>query len=160
MIITVQQLQQSTLYKEICDLITRDDDTIVALQIQAAQSLCATYLFKYNLKEVFGDDSGPGVGIARQNRPATAPSVKCPALENIITIIACYYLVRKASPNVDVELYRDDYTQAIKLLEDIRDGHNNLTELHYIQDDPETPGDESQANGVTWSSNPKRQNFF
>ncbi|MBR0195270.1 MAG: DUF1320 family protein [Paludibacteraceae bacterium] len=151
MIITVQQLQQSTLYKEICDLITRDDDNIVALQIQAAQSLCATYLFKYNLKEVFGDDS---------TEPATAPSVKCPALENIITIIACYYLVRKASPNVDVELYRDDYMQAIKLLEDIRDGHNNLTELHYRQDDPETPGDESQANGVTWSSNPKRQNFF
>ena len=47
-----------------------------------------------------------------------------------------------------------------KLLEDIRDGNNNLTELHYIQDDPETPEDESKANGVTWSSNPKRQNFF
>ena len=82
--------------------------------------MCATYLFKYNLKEVFGDDS---------TNPATAPSVKCPALENIITIIACYYLIRKASPNVDVEMYREDYMQAIKLLEDIRDGHNNLTEL-------------------------------
>lgn len=151
MIITVQQLQQTTLYKEICDLITRNDDTIVKLQIMAAQSLCATFLFKYNLKEVFGDDT---------TEPVTAPTVKCPALENIITVIACYYLVRKASPNVDVELYRDDYMQAIKLLEDIRDGNNNLTELHYIQDDPETPEDESKANGVTWSSNPKRQNFF
>ena len=151
MIISVQQLQQSALYKEICDLITRDDDTVVAMQIQAAQSLCATYLFKYDLKEVFGDDS---------TNPVTAPTVKCPALENIVTVIACYYLVRMASPNIDVELYRDDYQQAVSLLKDIRDGHNNLTELHYTADDPATPEDESQATGVTWSSNPKRTNFF
>lgn len=151
MIVTVEQLQQSALYAEICDLITRDDDNVVKMQILAAQSLAATYLFKYNLKEVFGDDS---------SEPVVAPSVKCPALEQIIIVIACYYLIRQASPNVDTELYRDDYRQAIQLLEDIRDGHNNLTELHYKQDDPETSEDESKAIGVTWSSNPKRKNFF
>lgn len=151
MIITVQKLQQTALYKEICDLITRDDDNTVTLQILAAQSLCATYLFKYNLREVFGDDTSEQV---------VEPTVKCPALEQIVIIIACYKLVRIASPNVDVELYREDYLQAIKLLEDIRDGNNNLTELHYISDDPTTPEDESQTNGVTWSSNPKRTNFF
>lgn len=35
----------------------------------------------------------------------------------------------------------------------------NLTELSYRQDDPDTPEDES-ANGVSWSSNPKRTNYF
>ena len=151
MIISVQKLQQSALYKEICDLITRDDDNVVKMQILAAQSLAATYLFKYNLKEVFGDDT---------TEPIEEPSVKCPALEQIIIVIACYYLVRQASPNIDTEIYREDYKQAIGLLEAIRDGQNNLTELNYVSDDPETPEDESNTTGVTWSSNPKRKNFF
>lgn len=151
MIITVEKLQQSALYEEICDCITRQNDEIVSLQIMAAQSLAATYLFKYNLKEVFGDDTA---------NPPVPPSVACPALEHIIVTIACYYLVRMSSPNIDTELYADAYKQAIKLLEDIRDGLNNLTELHYVADDPTTEDDESIANGVSWSSNPKRNNFF
>ena len=65
-----------------------------------------------------------------------------------------------SNPNVAIELYKEDYNQAIKLLEDLRDGNNQLSELDYAEDDPETPYDESKANGVSFSSNPKRQNFF
>ena len=89
-----------------------------------------------------------------------APTKKCPALANIVKIIACYYLLRQSNPNVAIELYKEDYDQAIKLLEDLRDGNNQLSELDYAEDDPETPYDESKANGVSFSSNPKRQNFF
>lgn len=120
------------------------------MQILAAQSLCATYLFKYDLKPVFGDDSVS---------PAVKPTVVSPALQKIVKIIASYYLVRQSNPNIDLELYRKDYEDAIALLENIRDGQNNLTELSYRQDDPDTPEDES-ANGVSWSSNPKRTNYF
>lgn len=150
MIITIDDLRKSSIYPEILDIITRKDDTVVEMQILAAQSLCATYLFKYDLKPVFGDDTVS---------PAVKPTVVSPALQKIVKIIASYYLVRQSNPNIDLELYRKDYEDAIALLENIRDGQNNLTELSYRQDDPDTPEDES-ANGVSWNSNPKRTNYF
>lgn len=150
MIITIDDLRKSSIYPEILDIITRKDDTVVEMQILAAQSLCATYLFKYDLKPVFGDDTVS---------PAVKPTVVSPALQKIVKIIASYYLVRQSNPNIDLELYRKDYEDAIALLENIRDGQNNLTELSYRQDAPDTPEDES-ANGVSWSSNPKRTNYF
>lgn len=150
MIITIDDLRKSSIYPEILDIITRKDDTVVEMQILAAQSLCATYLFKYDLKSVFGDDTVS---------PAVKPTVVSPALQKIVKIIASYYLVRQSNPNIDLELYRKDYEDAIALLENIRDGQNNLTELSYRQDDPDTP-DEESATGVSWSSNPKRTNYF
>ena len=150
MIITIDDLRKSSIYPEILDIITRKDDTVVEMQILAAQSLCATYLFKYDLKPVFGDDS---------TVPAVPPTVVSAALQKIVKIIASYYLVRQSNPNIDLELYRKDYEDAITLLENIRDGQNRLTELTYRKDDPDTPEDES-ANGVSWSSNPKRTNYF
>ena len=100
------------------------------------------------MKPVFGDDSAV---------PAVPPAVVSPALQKIMKIIASYYLVRQSNPNIDLELYRKDYEDAITLLENIRDGQNNLVELTYRKDDPDTPEDES-ANGVSWSSNLKRTN--
>ncbi len=150
MIITVADLRKSSIYPEILDIITRKDDTVVEMQILAAQSLCASYLFKYDLKPVFGDDT---------TDPVVPPTVVSPALQKIVKIIASYYLVRQSNPNIDLELYRKDYEDAITLLENIRDGQNNLMELSYRQDDPTTPEDESGA-GVSWQSNPKRTNFF
>lgn len=151
MIITVEDLKKSSIYPEILDIITRKDDTIVELQILAAQSLCASYLFKYDLKPVFGDDT---------TTPAVPPTVVSPALQKIVKIIASYYLVRQSNPNIDLELFRKDYEDAITLLENIRDGQNNLVELSYRKDDPDTPEDESDVAGLGWSSNPKRTNFF
>ncbi len=150
MIITIDDLRKSSIYPEILDIITRKDDSVVEMQILAAQSLCASYLFKYDLKPVFGDDS---------TVPAEPPTVVSAALQKIVKIIASYYLVRQSNPNIDLELYRKDYEDAITLLENIRDGQNRLTELTYRKDDPDTPEDES-ANGVSWSSNPKRTNYF
>ena len=150
MIITIDDLRKSSIYPEILDIITRKDESVVEMQILAAQSLCASYLFKYDLKPVFGDDS---------TVPAVPPAVVSAALQKIVKIIASYYLVRQSNPNIDLELYRKDYEDAITLLENIRDGQNNLVELTYCKDDPDTPEDES-ANGVSWSSNPKRTNYF
>lgn len=63
-----------------------------------------------------------------------------------------------ANPNVNLDLFRDDYEMAMQLLTDIRDGKNNI-DLPYKQDDPNTPEDEAY-NGVAWKSNPQRTNFF
>ncbi|MBR6077264.1 MAG: DUF1320 family protein [Paludibacteraceae bacterium] len=148
MIVTVEELSQTSLYPEVIAAITRNNPEAAAMQILAAESLCKTYLTKYDLKAAFGDEDTP-------------PTVTSPALKKIVKMIASYYLVRMAAPNVNVELFRDDYLAAMQLLTDIRDGSNSLTELTYPQDDPDTPDiDESNQTGVAWGSNPKRTNHF
>lgn len=149
MIVTVEELGQTSLYPEIIETITRGNQEAAELQILAAESLCKSYLFKYDLKAAFGDCWG---------EPA-CPPVQCEMLKKIVKMIASYYLVRLANPNVDLEVYRLDYELAIDLLKDIRDGKNNLVELPYAKDDPETEDDESDGS-VSWSSNPKRTNHF
>ena len=144
MIVTVEELSQTSLYPEVIAAITRNNPEAAAMQILAAESLCK----KYDLKAAFGDEDTP-------------PTVTSPALKKIVKMIASYYLVRMAAPNVNVELFRDDYLAAMQLLTDIRDGSNSLTELTYPQDDPDTPDiDESNQTGVAWGSNPKRTNHF
>lgn len=146
MIVTVEELGQTSLYPEIIETITRGDQEAAELQILAAESLCKSYLFKYDLKAAFGTESEP-------------PTVVCEMLKKIVKMIASYYLVRLANPNVDLDVYRLDYELAIDLLKDIRDGKNNLVELPYAKDDPETEDDESDGS-VAWSSNPKRIQHF
>lgn len=146
MIVTVEELGQTSLYPEIIDTITRGDQEAAELQILAAESLCKSYLFKYDLKAAFGEAGEP-------------PAIQCEMLKKIVKMIASYYLVRLANPNVDLELYRLDYQLAIDMLKDIRDGKNNLVELPYAKDDPETEDDESDGS-VAWSSNPKRIQHF
>lgn len=145
MLVSIEELGKTSLYPEIIETITRNDAEAAELQILAAESLCRSYLFKYDLAAAFGTATEP-------------PKTESPLLKKIVKTIAAYYLVRMANPNVDLELFRDDYEAAIQLLADIRDGKNSL-ELPYAQDNPDTPETEG-GNAVSWDSNPKRTNFF
>lgn len=157
MIVTVEELGQTSLYPEIIETITRGDREAAELQIVAAESLCKSYLFKYDLKAAFGGVQAASLPDCEPiNIPPTHP---CELLKKIVKTIASYYLVRLANPNVDLELYRLDYQLALDMLKDIRDGKNNLVELPYAKDDPETPDDESDGS-VAWNSNVKRVQHF
>lgn len=145
MIVTVEELGKTSLYPEVIKTITRGDAAAAELQILAAEDMARSYLFKYDLKAAFGDGGVP-------------PTVVSPLLQKIVKMIASYFLVRMANPNVNLQLYRDDYEHAISLLEDIRDGRNNIS-LPYAPDDPDTPEDEG-ANSMSWKSEPKRTNYF
>lgn len=146
MIITIQELEQTELYPEVIDVISRSSEDAVILQIMAAESFCKSYLFKYDLQAAFGTANTP-------------PSVESPMLKKIVKTITAYYLLRMANPNVNLELYQGEYEAVVKLLEDIRDGNNNITELPYQTDDPDTPEVEGELS-TSWSSNPKRKNHF
>lgn len=146
MIVTVEELGQTSLYPEIIETITRGNQEAAELQILAAESFCKSYLFKYDLKAAFGTETEP-------------PTVHCEMLKKIVKMIASYFLVRMANPNVDLELFRLDYELALDMLKDIRDGKNNLVELPYAKDDPETEEDEADSS-VSWSSNVKRIQHF
>lgn len=135
----------TSLYPEQITAITRNNPQAAELQILAAEEFCKSFLFKYDLNAIFGDANTP-------------PTHSSELIKKLVKIIATYYLVRMASPNVNIELYRLDYNDAIQLLEDIRDGKNNPN-LPYAPDNPDTPDDET-AGELYFSSIPKRTNYF
>lgn len=145
------------LYPEVRNAITRGDEDEVISQIKAAEAFCKSYLFKYDLKALFGDETAA---------PALAPTVIDENLKKTIKVIASYWLVRKANPNVNLELFREDWELMIGNKEvpgwlyDIKEGNIN-PDWPYKADDPGTPEDESTQNdGVSWNSNPKRTQRF
>lgn len=141
------------LYPEIVEEITRNNEDEVISQIKAAEAFCKSYLFKYDLKALFGDQT-------------TAPTVEDENLKKTVKVIAAYWLVRKANPNVNLELFRKDWEIMIGSKEvpgwlyDIKEGNIN-PDWPYKPDNPITPEDESAQNdGVFWNSNLKRTQSF
>jgi hypothetical protein len=145
---------KTELYPEIIDAITRSDDAQVIIQIKAAEDFVKGYLFKYDLKALLGTET-------------IAPTVIDENLKKVIKIIACYWLVRKANPNVSLDLFREDWMLMIGTkdepgwLTEIKNGHIN-PDWPYKPDDLLTTNvDESQINSdVHWGSNYKRINRF
>jgi hypothetical protein len=145
------------LYPEVQSAITRGNDDEVIAQIKSAEDFCKSYLFKYDLKALFGDDTVD---------PVVAPTIVDNNLKKTIKVIASYWLVRKANPNVNVELFREDWELMIGNKElpgwlyDIKEGNIN-PDWPYKADNSETPEDESAQNdGVFWGSNSKRTQRF
>lgn len=145
------------LYPEVIAAITRSNPGETISQIKAAEDFCKSYLFKYDLKALFGDD---------KTQPVTAPTVVDENLKKTIKVIASYWLVRKSNPNVNLDLFREDWELMIGTKEepgwlyDIKEGNIN-PDWPYKIDDPETPEDESTLNdGVFWGSNQKRTQRF
>jgi hypothetical protein len=145
------------LYPEIQNAITRGNNDEVISQIKAAEDYCKSYLFKYDLKALFGDDSA---------EPFVAPTIVDNNLKKTIKVIASYWLVRKASPNVNLDIFREDFELMVGNKEipgwlyDIKEGNINPA-WPYKADDPTTPEDESTENdGVFFDSNPKRTQRF
>jgi hypothetical protein len=145
------------LYPEVVAAITRNDTAEAITQIKAAEAFCKSYLFKYDLKALFGDDTA---------NPVTAPTVVDENLKKTIKVIASYWLVRKANPNVNLDLFREDWELMIGNKEvpgwlyDIKEG-NISPDWPYKADNPATPEDESAQNdGVFWGSNQKRTQRF
>lgn len=145
MLVTIDELAATSLYPEVLSAITRNDPHAAELQILSAEELCKSYLFKYDLEAIFGTAS---------NEPKHPSEL----VKKLVKIIASYFLVRMASPNVNIELYRLDYQDAIKMLEDIRDGRNNPA-LPYAADNPDTPDNEA-GDSFFYTSNYKQSQFF
>lgn len=149
-LITIADLS-TELYPEVVAEITRHDENEIQSQIDAAESFIKGFLFKYDLNALFGTTN-------------TEPTVQDAALQKCVKIVAAYFLVRKANPNVMMDLFREDYMLMIGTkdepgwLYEIRNGDIN-PDWPYKPDNPETPEDESQSD-VYWSSTKKRTNRF
>jgi phage gp36-like protein len=101
---------------------------------------------KYNCEAIFGTaDVQPSFG-----------GGDVELIKKIVKIIASYYLVRMANPNVNIELFRADYEDALEWLKDLQAGNVN-PDLPY-KDNENTDSDGSSD--VFWNSLPKQNNFF
>jgi len=144
MLVTVEELGQSDLYPEIISKITRGSDTEAELQLATAEDIVKGYISKYDLVALFGNST-------------TQPIVESLSIKRIIKTIAAWFLIKRANPNVNTELFYDDYKNAIKWLEDVQAGKINL-QLPYCTD--AMPGVSDANDGVYFNSLPKQTNFF
>lgn len=142
MLVTVQDLGKSDLYPEIIDKITRGNSSDAELQLATAEDIVKGYLSKYDLTAIFGTAT-------------TQPTFESLSVKRIIKTIAAWFLIKRANPNVNTELFYDDYKNAIKWLEDVQEGKINL-QLPFAPVTPETEAND----GVYFNSLPKQTNFF
>lgn len=142
------------LFPEIVEEIVRGNSDEVLLQIKSAEDFVKGYLFKYDLKALFGTAT-------------TQPSLVDESLKKCIKIVASYWLVRKCNPNVNIELFANDYGLMIGSekepgwLINVKNGDIN-PDWPYKPDDVTTPDiDESEEDKpVFWISNYKRTQRF
>jgi len=144
MLVTVDEIKSTSLYPEIVDKITRGNTSEAERMIQMAEDKVKSYLSKYDIPAIFGTDD-------------TEPTFNSPLLKGFIISIASWYLVKKANPNVNIELFRVDYEDTMDWLKDLQAGKVN-------PDLPYKPADdvagESDDTDVFFSSNIKRTQSF
>lgn len=135
----------SLIYPDKIDEIKRDSTTHVPRAIAGAISFAKSYLSRFDLLALFGDDD-------------TEPTVEDQNLKDQVIAIACYKLVKLCNPGVELEEFRMYHEDAEIWLKNVQKGHA----------DPEgwtiKPADtESGTNPgalVTWNSKTKRNDDY
>ena len=130
---------QTHIYPEITDVITRSNTSIVTIAINNAESEAKSYLNRFDIVTMF-------------NTTYTDQWLK-----SLVKDIACWHIIKLANPNINMELFRASYEDAISYFKNVMKG--NVDPLWPLRiDDPETPFDESGH--ISSSSNIKRSNHY
>jgi hypothetical protein len=134
----------TNIYAEIITEITRADDTITGSAINAAIAEAKMYLSRYDLLQLFGTQDAP-------------PAIQDEYLKTLVKDLACWHLVRLSNTSIDYSTYRTAWQDAIAALKNIQTGQAQPQGWPYANTASETtpPGD-----NISWSSNPKRENFY
>lgn len=145
MLVTVEELGKTELYPEIINRIVRGDPRDAEQHILDAEDIAKGYMSKYDTDAIFGTE-------------ISDPTFPSRSIKKVVKAIAAWFLVKKANPNVNIELFHEDFVWAIDWLKDLQAGNINPS-LPYKPDDPDTPEDESLGQ-VWWDSNVKRKQNF
>ena len=142
-VITTSELD-THIYTEVLNEIVRNNTSLADKAIATAESEAKMYLGRFDLLALFGDVH-------------TIPQVQDEFLKHLLKDMACWYIIRLANPVIDYRSFRDAYENAIKTLEKIMQGQADppgwpLKEI-VAEDTPE-------GTSISWSSNPKRNNYF
>lgn len=127
------------LYPEIVAIITRADDDIITRAITTGEGEVKAYLNRFDLAVMFGG------------------TFTDEFFKSILKDVVCWHLIKLSSPNINLELFRTAYQDALKVLKDVMRGYIEPA-WPLRPDDPTTDFDE--RGHISSSSNPKRNNFF
>jgi phage gp36-like protein len=133
------------IYEENRDEIAREDNSVVQTCIDAAIAEVKSYLSRFDLLKIFGDGDTVEPTHADEN------------LKNKVKDVATWHLVCLANPNIQMEVARTRYEDAIKWLTMVQSGKAD-PKLPMPVDDEDTDFDEST--NIQWNSNPKRNNHY
>ena len=136
------------LYQEIIDEISRADATIVERAINTGIDEAKGYLSRFDLLKIFGDSQ-------------TSPEVDEQYLYTLkakTKDIIAWELVKLANPNVNIELMRTAYKDAIEWFMKVQSGKVDPAGWPYKADDPTTDFDEGST--IQSSYNPKQTQHF
>ena len=128
------------LYQEIIDEITRTDDTIVVKAINSAVGEMKGYLNRYDTVAMFDN-----------------ATFEEEYLKTLGKDIACWQLIKMANPNINIDIFRHAYEDAIKFLIKVMKGEADPP-WPLRPSNPTDPIDE--AGNVEFDSLPKRRNNF
>lgn len=132
------------IYAELITEISRSDDTIVTAAINEAITTAKGYLSRFNRTKLFDDGASGFVADVQ--------------LLAAVKDIAVWRMIRLANPNLNVDVARTNYEDAIAWLKDIQKGVVDPEGWPYVDDDTDTDGDESET--VRYMSNEKRNNHY
>ena len=142
------------LYPEVQQIITRGDDTIAEKAISSAISDAKSFLARYDLIAIFGNDFAS---------PPVAASFTDEFLNDIIRSIAVWHLLRLASPGIDLSVANTWYENAMRNLKQISTGVRNPTIPGTNMPWPyrDTSADTApQGNSIYFNSNPRVDTFW
>lgn len=131
---------ESHLYADIITEIVRGNDDLVTRAIDSALGEVKSYLRKYDLIKLFSDE------------------VIDEHLKSKVKDVACWNLIKLANPNVDIQLFKQLYDDAIAWFKEIMKGNADPDGWPYKTDDATTSFVEGSS--MSWSSNKKRGNHF
>lgn len=125
------------IYGELVSAISRDDATIMETAIKAAVKQAKGYLHRYDLEELFG----------------AAGSERDELLLMYLKDLAAWHFITLANANIDLELRKTRYDDALKALKEIQAGKVSPEDwpLPTVAEGEQDPGDIFMI-----SSQPKR----
>ena len=134
----------TNIYPEIITEITRTDTTLANRAIDVGIQEAKTYLARFDLIQLFGTDTTP-------------PTVTDEYLKSLVKDLACWHLLRLSNAGIDYAVYRTAYQDAISTLKSIMVGQAQPSGWPYADTAAESV---PSGDAITWSSNPKRNNYY
>jgi phage gp36-like protein len=137
----------SHVYADLITEIVRGNDALVDKAINAALAEVKAYLNKYDLPVLFSD------------------SVEDENLKDKVKDVACWKLVKLANPNIEMNLFKGLYDDAIDFFNKVMKGQCEPDGWPYKTQAQDSSSDKvlvTDVNGtaISWSSNSKRHNHF
>ena len=128
----------SHIYQEVIEEITRNDSNVATEAIEAAIDEAKSYLNRFDTTLLFAEN----------------PTPNDKNLKMKVKDMACWHLVKLANPNINFEVFKEAYDDAIKWFVLITKGQLDPEGWPEKADDEETEWPEGGT--VYWTSNEQR----